>query len=85
MNKVGTLLSAWAETKENGDNLYFIEPLFGARDDPILNVYARCLIERISKESSLPLLLGISLCTQGKDPETLRCITEKIMETAIWL
>ena len=48
--------------------------LLGRRDDPLLVIYARQMIEAIGKSSSRPLLLSISL--KERDPETF----EKIME-----
>jgi proteasome assembly chaperone 3 len=51
-----------------------VNVLLGRRDDPLLLIYARQLVEAISKSSSRPLLLSISL--RERDPATF----EKVME-----
>jgi proteasome assembly chaperone 3 len=57
-----------AQTVEsgNGDKRYDVRVIFGRRDDPLLLVYARQLIEQISMASDLPLLLSISLTVRDR-------------------
>lgn len=76
-SRFGTLISAKADdslTQPGAAPSFDVNVLLGRRDDPLLLIYARQLVEAISKSSSRPLLLSISL--RERDPGTL----EKVME-----
>jgi len=86
VNKFGNLLTAWSESKGDGasDKIYEVQSLLGKRDDVLLNVYARQIIERISATSDKPLLLALSLKPEGRDAETFRDVLNKLFEIATW-
>ena len=83
INKVGTLISAWSEPKGDGGKLYQTSTILGKRDDPLLTVFARQLIERISTHSSKTLLLGISLKEEGRSREQFQFIINNVLENII--
>ena len=49
------------EVVGTGEKTFDVRVILGRRDDPLLLVYGRQLIEQISKTSNKPLLLGIAL------------------------
>ena len=61
-----------------------IQTLLGRRDDPVLHVYARQLIERISASSEKPLLLAIALKEDGRGPAFFQDIVNKVIELRTW-
>lgn len=58
--------------------------LLGRRDDPLLNVYARQIIENISASSNLPLLLCICLDEKGRATGTFQDILNKLYSIRTW-
>jgi proteasome assembly chaperone 3 len=84
IKKFGTLINAWATERADGTKMYDMQTLLGRRDDPLLNVYARQLIERIAAASNKPLLLAISLCPDGRDTETFQAILNEIVSNNSW-
>lgn len=84
MKKFGTVISAWAETKADGGKSFDMVTLLGRRDDPLLNVYARQLIEKISIVSDKPLLLAIALVEGGRDVQTFQDILNNIAGHNSW-
>jgi proteasome assembly chaperone 3 len=85
IKKFGTLISAWSDEKSDGGRIYDMKVVLGRRDDPLLNVYARQLIERISAISTKPLLLAISLHPDGRDTATFQNILNEIFLSNTWL
>ena len=81
MKKVGTLIQAWSDKKSDGNYFYEMVTLLGRRDDPLLNVYARQIIEKISAYSDKPLLLGISLVPEGRGKEIFEAVLNNLLET----
>ena len=84
MNKFGTIINAWAETKADGGKTFDMVTLLGRRDDPLLSVYARQLVERISTSSDKPLLLAIALLPNGRDTETFQNVLNEITRINSW-
>ena len=86
MKKLGTLISAWTESSEMDCNnkIYRMETLLGRRDDPLLNIYARQIIEQISKTSDKPLLLSVALKPEGRDTATFQEVLNKLLEIQTW-
>ena len=84
MKKMGTLINAWTEKKADGGKSFDMVTVLGRRDDPLLNVYARQLIEKISLASDLPLLLAIALVPEGRDVETFQCVLNTIANKNSW-
>ena len=85
VKKLGTLIQAWSENSlETSSKRFRITTMFGRRDDPLLDVYARQIIEQISTYSEKPLLLAISLIANGRDTETFQLILNKLLEICTW-
>jgi proteasome assembly chaperone 3 len=86
IKKFGTLISAWYDINTNGEKSFRTSVLLGKREDPILHVFARQIIGDISfsSESDKPLLLSISLDSNGNDPETFKKIISTILEIKTW-
>ena len=84
MQKFGTLINAWAETKADGGKTYDMVTLLGRRDDPLLSVYARQMIEKISAVSDKPLLLAIALLPDGRDTVTFQNVLNEIANCNSW-
>ncbi len=80
INKIGTFIKAWADSKADGGKIYQTSIVLGKRDDPLLTIYARQLIEKISLFSSKSLLLGISLKEEGRSREHFQEIINKVLE-----
>jgi len=79
LNKFGTVIHAWSDTKADGGKLYDMVTLLGRRDDPLLNVYARQLIEKIAAHSDKPLILAIALAPEGRDTATFQAVLNDIV------
>ena len=84
MKKMGTLINAWTEKKADGGKSFDMVTVLGRRDDPLLNVYARQLIERISASSDKPLLLAIALVPEGRDVGTFQSVLNTIANNNSW-
>lgn len=79
MGKIGNLMEARAyKTIENG-TVFDIRSILGKKDDDMMNIYARSIIEVLSKFTEKPLLLGIALKEEGKSREMYDLVIEKIM------
>lgn len=93
--KIGTFLLCQAHQNEISTRKvdYEITPLLGAgRDDPLLDVYGRLLVEKISSHATLSrqtVVLGISLLHQKgnenkegnkHDPKMMKCIIDLAMQ-----
>ena len=66
----------------SGEPNYTINTLIGKRDDPILTIYARQIIELVGNTSSKPILLAVALVDESK--ETLRTILEILGNNKVW-
>jgi hypothetical protein len=83
--KFGTLLSAWAEDKLDGQSkTYNSTVLLGKREDELLNVFAQQIVQKISQTSDTPLLLSIALSDEGREVSTFRQILDTVEELATW-
>lgn len=83
INKIGTVLRAWTEPKSGGGDLYKVSTLLGKRDDALLTIYARQLIERISNYSPKPLIVMVSLKDEGRGRDFFEAIVNKVLETIV--
>ena len=85
LNKFGTILKADSAPKsEGGGFIYTITTLIGKRDDPLLNIYARQIIERLSLTTNKPLLLAISILDDSRDSETFQTILNYLFQENAW-
>ena len=78
MAKVGNLLYATQEDNSRGGKEYNVNVLMGRRDDPLLVVYARRLIEKMSSIVD-PLALAITLQDGGRDTQSFQDIIKIIL------
>lgn len=60
------------------------QTVLGKRDDPLLSVYARQIIEKIALVSDKPLMLVIALTEDGRDTKTFQQILNKLYEINTW-
>jgi len=86
LSKFGTWIEGWCEESADGNVLFQTKVLLGKRDDPILHIYARQIIEKIvsSSTSRKPLLLSISLQPDSHDAITMQDILNKVFEINTW-
>jgi proteasome assembly chaperone 3 len=84
MGKFGTIMKAWAEPRSEGGSIYHVSTLMGKRDDPLLQIYARQIIERLSATSSKPLLLALSLKAESRDAGTFQSILNELFQHSAW-
>ena len=78
--KFGSMLTSWSEDRLDGSSkLYKSHVLLGKRDDELLNVFAKEIMQIISPRSTLPLLLSIALDDEnGRNAETFKTILESV-------
>mmetsp|Transcript_10952 Transcript_10952/g.14263 ORF Transcript_10952/g.14263 Transcript_10952/m.14263 type:complete len:169 (+) Transcript_10952:14-520(+) len=84
MNKVGNLLFATSEVGSLDAKHFDVRVLLGRRDDPLLMLYARQLIEQISSGSDLPLLLSISITEDGRGADFFQAIINSVLKLRCW-
>mmetsp|Transcript_39902 Transcript_39902/g.47923 ORF Transcript_39902/g.47923 Transcript_39902/m.47923 type:complete len:144 (-) Transcript_39902:41-472(-) len=90
IGKVGNLLSCSLETSDiDCSKTYHVSNLLGNREDSLLGVYARAILEKIvdldkeqqrySLTSTVPLLLGIALKKEGRGTEIFQSIIKQVI------
>lgn len=84
IERFGTIMKAWAEPKSEGGSIFQVSTLMGKRDDPLLHIYARQIIERLSSVSDKPLLLSISLKSECRDAATFQIILNELFQNNAW-
>ncbi|KAJ1432672.1 hypothetical protein B484DRAFT_447682 [Ochromonadaceae sp. CCMP2298] len=84
LDSVGTILKADAEKKSDGGFIFEVDTVLGKRDDPLLTIYARQIVERLSKTSTKPLLLSISLRDNCRSTECFATILNALYEFEAW-
>lgn len=84
VDKFGTILKAWAEPRSEGGSIYQVATIMGKRDDPLLHIYARQIIERLSSTTSKPLLLAISLKPDSRDAGSFQEILNELFQNNAW-
>eukprot|EP00639_Heterosigma_akashiwo_P005173 CAMPEP_0194569516 /NCGR_PEP_ID=MMETSP0292-20121207/7195_1 /TAXON_ID=39354 /ORGANISM="Heterosigma akashiwo, Strain CCMP2393" /LENGTH=120 /DNA_ID=CAMNT_0039419771 /DNA_START=103 /DNA_END=465 /DNA_ORIENTATION=+ len=90
MKKMGTLVSVEAEGAGagalglGGGSGYSVSVLLGRRDDPLLAVYARQVMERVCSSLQRPLLLGIALKPEGRGTSTFEAIINELISMKRW-
>ncbi len=83
IGKFGTIIRAESVEKADGGYIFSINTLLGKRDDPLLTIYARQIIERISVHTRKPLVMAISLKEEGRGKDHFEAIVNKVLETII--
>ena len=86
LKNFGTWIHAWCEECPDGRVLYQTKVLLGKRDDPILHIYARQIVEKIAGTSAdrKPLLLAISLHRDAQDAKTMQEVLNALFEINTW-
>lgn len=84
LGKFGTIMKAWAEPKSEGGSIFQVSTLMGKRDDPLLHIYARQIIERLSSSIDKPLLLSLSLKPESRDAGTFQEILNELFQHNAW-
>eukprot|EP01111_Echinosteliopsis_oligospora_P003667 TRINITY_DN15760_c0_g1_i1.p1 TRINITY_DN15760_c0_g1~~TRINITY_DN15760_c0_g1_i1.p1 ORF type:complete len:150 (+),score=16.58 TRINITY_DN15760_c0_g1_i1:18-467(+) len=83
--KLGTLFQAYKTSGEmtaSGEPNYSVTTLLGKRDDDILNIYARQIIELVGEKTSKPLILALAL--QDSSKPTFRAIMEILSSNSVY-
>ena len=82
----GTWINAWTEECADGKLLFQTKVLLGKRDDPVLHIFARQIVEKIALTSisKKPLLLSIALVDSGKSAKAMETILNKLFEINTW-
>ena len=75
-------LQGRAEDTGHGHKNYTVKVVFGRRDDPLLLVYARQLVEQASKTADVPLLLAISL--KDRSSSTFQAVMNMLLKNKVW-
>lgn len=61
---------------------YSVQVLLGKRDDPLLSLYARQLLEQMKSEK--PLLLAVCLQDAGRDTATFQEVINQVLSLGGW-
>ena len=63
LDKVGTVVQCEKETSSDGLIVFSTRVLIGKREDPLVNVFSRQIIERISKDNPdvTSMIVGLAL------------------------
>jgi proteasome assembly chaperone 3 len=83
IEKFGTFLRAYFEDVADSSKIYHIETILGRRDDPLLTIYARQIIERLAKVSRKQLLLSISLREEGRSPQIFQAVIDQLFDVIL--
>lgn len=84
VNKFGSLLSASCERVSDETKIYHVHNILGRRDDALLNIYARNIIENIAKTSEKPLVLAICLREEGRSTSVFQGVMNALIEMHCW-
>jgi len=84
LGKIGTLLTGTYTENPHADTKYYDTTiLLGRRDDPLLNIYTRQLIEKcagVDPVKARPVLLAISLHKDGRDTGTFQFLLNEVLQ-----
>lgn len=83
-NKFGTIIRASSYTKADGGKIFEANVLLGKRDDPLLIIYARQILEKLSPFTNKPLVLAICLLEEGRSKACFEGIINQLLEIAVW-
>ena len=82
--KIGTLvLTTFSQSTNNNQKSFDSQILLGRRDDPLLEIYGRQLLEKFSTTDTKgrkELLLGINLREDNRDSETFQEVCNNVLE-----
>ena len=76
-------MRADAKVGHDGELSFSLDVLLGKRDEPLLLIYARQVLERMrAAGNAKPLLLAISL--KDDSPECFRAVMEMVVSARVW-
>ncbi|GAB4814902.1 hypothetical protein N2152v2_001948 [Parachlorella kessleri] len=82
---LGAVLQAQKETVLGGGSTYRVETLMGRRDDPLLQLAARQLAERLAVEGcEKPLVLCLGLRQDSSSLEAVRQLIDVVLAHPVW-
>jgi proteasome assembly chaperone 3 len=88
LQKFGTVIHAWADKHSDGPAgvTYEMNVLLGKREDTLLMVYARQIMQRICMTSTKPLVLAIALKEgeEGRDADTFAQALNALFAISTW-
>lgn len=86
LGNFGTFVNAWCEESADGNTLFQTKVLLGKREEPILHIYARQIIEKIvnTSTSRKPLVLAISLHQDTQGAKAMQMILNALFEINTW-
>jgi len=88
LKKFGTIIHAWADRHLDGSSgvTYEMNVLLGKREDTLLMVYARQIMQRIGTSSAKPLILAIALREgeEGRDADTFAQVLNSLFAISTW-
>jgi hypothetical protein len=79
----GMLINAAAEIFPDGSVEYNITTLLGDREEELLTLLARRLIEIIHRDTALPMLLSVAL--QSPSEGIIRALLSHLEEKRVWV
>lgn len=88
LKKLGNVILATSDAvgggmaRPSGGRRYSVQVLLGKRDDPLLSLYARQLLEQM--KSDKPLLLAICLKEEGRDTGTFQEVINRVLSLGGW-
>ena len=84
VGKMGTLLTGSYSTNPHNDRKsYDVDVLLGKRDDPLLSIYCRQLVEKcaeVDKVQGRPVLLSVGLKEEGRDSGTFAELLNEVLK-----
>jgi proteasome assembly chaperone 3 len=85
LGRLGTIKHAEVIEGPEGRRTYEVRTLMGKRDDPLLDVYARQIVEKITEatSSTKPLLLTVALKKEGRSAAIFESVVNKILEMCV--
>lgn len=82
---IGTVVTARPLVGPTGSVQYDVKVVFGKREDPLLLVYGRQVMEKIYLGGSRkPLLLAVALRESGRSAECFQAVLNKLEEIRTW-
>ncbi len=77
LNKIGTLVEVRMESAEGTTTTAEVVTLLGKRDDALIDIYARQILDALVKTiGNKPLLLGIAIVNDDHTPEVFKAVLQ---------
>jgi hypothetical protein len=76
VGKIGSIVKCAKQIGVTGKETIICETLFGKREDPMCDLFARVMAEKILTATMKPITLGFALKNIGNNSEDLRAIVK---------